>query len=118
MTAFGIVAASMSVVGMSIMIYLLICHPGALNRSERPGIGLLAASTFLSIFKQLGMAHIVAPFDPWYQMVWRAGIILFFGGLAYRFWKHKVGNDRQARILMAHFASEADHRLHGDKPTG
>jgi hypothetical protein len=106
MTPLGLANAAMSIIACATIVYLLLAFSDTFRGVERAGWAMIATSCFLSIFKQLGLEHVVAPFNPWYQSLWRIGLILMSGGLGYRLRKHHLGNELQSRILLAHFAED------------
>ena len=87
-----ILNAGISFVLVAIIVILLVRHGAVYNLAERLGHGLAGAAVFLSAFKQLGLAELIAPFNDWYQLLWRVGWVLLLGGKLWRMERHRRAN--------------------------
>ncbi len=100
--------AGLSLFLLALILVLLVRWLPTYNLAERLGHGAAGAAVFLSIFKQLGFAALMLPFNDLYQMLWRAGWLLLLGGKLWRLEQHGRRNRAAVRQAERYLAEKGE----------
>ena len=104
MNGLGILNAVLSVAVTICIVFVLVRYIHCYNLVERLGHGLAGAASFISIFKHLGYAALIAPYNQGYQLLWRVGWVLFLAGKVWRLEHHRRANANAVQQAQRYFA--------------